>query len=103
MSAKAKRTAMQANISPLPNSNEDNNETTKFNSLNLLIDCQVNFVRTLNSINTINTFIPTLIADQTHLFQTLVKTLTEQFDLLTKSIETLKEKQSYFSIPTNSN
>ena len=88
MSAKAKRTAMQANISPLPNSNEDNNETTKFNSLNLLIDCQVNFVRT--TLNSINTFIPTLTADQTPLLQTLVKTLTEQFDLLTKSIETLK-------------
>ena len=102
MSAKAKRTAMKASISPLSNSNDnDNNETTKFNSLNLLIDCQVNFVRT--TLNSINTFIPTLTADQAPLLQNLVKTLTEQFDLLIKSIETLKEKQPYFSIPINSN
>ncbi|KAL7071654.1 hypothetical protein ACQ4LE_009441 [Meloidogyne hapla] len=89
----AKRTALDANMSPLSgNGDVDNSsKSIKLNSLNLLIDCQVNFVKT--TLTSINAFIPTLTPDQTPLLQTLMQTLTSQFDLLAKSIETLKEEK----------
>uniref|UniRef100_A0A915ML02 Uncharacterized protein n=1 Tax=Meloidogyne javanica TaxID=6303 RepID=A0A915ML02_MELJA len=61
---------------------------------------QVSLVKA--TLTTINTLIPTLTTEQTPILLNFIKTLTEQFDLLSKSIDSLKEKQQekpygYFS------
>jgi len=99
----AKRTATEANISPLSN-NSSNNENS--NSPYFLIDSQVSLVKA--TLTTINTLIPTLTTEQTPILLNFIKTLTEQFDLLSKSIDSLKEKQQekpygYFSGAKNLN
>ena len=85
----AKRTAFEANLTP-PSTN--NNSTIKIDSLNLLVDCQVSFVST--TLTSINDFLPTMTTEQIPLLKTLITALTNQFELLTKSIATLKQQQN---------
>uniref|UniRef100_A0A915LDX4 Uncharacterized protein n=1 Tax=Meloidogyne javanica TaxID=6303 RepID=A0A915LDX4_MELJA len=89
---KNKRTASEANFSPLSNSNDNSNSTTENPDLiDSLVDSQVNLVNT--TLHSINELIPKLTTEQTPILQNLMTTITAQFDLLTKSINILKKQK----------
>ncbi|CAK5082394.1 unnamed protein product [Meloidogyne enterolobii] len=78
----AKRTALEANLSPLATQSSSNIE---IDSLNSLINGQINVVR--KSLDTITDFMPIITTEQMPILQSLIATLSDQFETLTTSLK----------------
>ncbi|CAK5080675.1 unnamed protein product [Meloidogyne enterolobii] len=74
-------TALEANLSPLTIQDTSNVEIDPLNSL---INGQINCIK--KSLNTITALIPTVKPEQMPILQSLIATLSDQYEILTKSL-----------------